>query len=282
MYLTHKSDVFAVHIADKDDETILKELSASEYKMGRTSLRNLLDGKVSEACGFVLDNNDGTLPDEDVATSDVKETGRKLRIENLPTLNVATRGVNNHTEENEMVAQARTSNTRGRRSAPGVEDKEVHTTTRNPRRRATDAKAKAKEPEHISINEWIEKFHDGEFDAEDVETQQAAGWGEWGCIDSALPAKTKRLGRKMMRILNTKRFDPEETYVVFMNKSPDDGPRIDYFEIFDLETNEKLFSVTPRGRGANNVNAMAASHENDFKKPIVHGAWSDVVDYFTK
>jgi hypothetical protein len=52
----------------------------------------------------------------------------------------------------------------------------------------------------ININQWIEKFNNGEYNNPDRSTQCAAGWYDWFCNDSSLAGKTKSLGKKLIAI----------------------------------------------------------------------------------
>lgn len=65
--LAHKNDVFFIDV-DMNSMTldeIIAELDVNGYKMGKTSLRALLNGEVKEARGFVIaETEDAPVPDE--------------------------------------------------------------------------------------------------------------------------------------------------------------------------------------------------------------------------
>ncbi|MNR20663.1 hypothetical protein D3C85_1375180 [compost metagenome] len=64
--LAHKNDVFFIDV-DMESmtlEQVIEELGYSGYKMGKSSLRALLNGEVSEARGFVIaDSEEAPIPD---------------------------------------------------------------------------------------------------------------------------------------------------------------------------------------------------------------------------
>jgi len=133
----------------------------------------------------------------------------------------------------------------------------------------------------ISITTWVGKFLKGEFDAKDRDTQCDAGWYDWFCKDTALAGKTDVLGRKLLQILKSKKFDSDKTYVFFKNNCPMNGKLYDDFRICDLETGKVIYTVIPKnGHRVHNGQADVWGRENDFEGPLVQGTWKDVLRFF--
>ncbi|MFA4971764.1 MAG: hypothetical protein WC683_04075 [bacterium] len=139
----------------------------------------------------------------------------------------------------------------------------------------------------ISLKEWVNRFNRGDYDAPDAHTQMKAGWFDWFCKDSALAAKTQRLGRRVCQIAKSKRFDPEKVYVFFKNNCPVNGSLYDSFSICKLDDQEVLFWITPRnGHTQDCGKALVADlsgSRNRFQtidEEVVKGTWSDVLDFF--
>jgi len=71
-----------------------------------------------------------------------------------------------------------------------------------------------------TIYEWIQKFQKGGFDGEDKEAQTRAGWYDWFCKKESLAGKTKVLGKKLIQIVFSEKFNINKTYVFFKNNCP--------------------------------------------------------------
>ena len=96
----------------------------------------------------------------------------------------------------------------------------------------------------MTIREFQKRFRAGEFDAGDRKTQCAAGWYGWFCKDSALAAKTQRLGKAVCGLTGSKSIDLDKTYVFFKNNCPMSGPTYDDFRICELEGEQNvMFTV---------------------------------------
>lgn len=54
MLLTHTADVFQIEISNMTAAQVCEAIAEEGYKMGSTSLRNLLSGKCKTTCGFEL------------------------------------------------------------------------------------------------------------------------------------------------------------------------------------------------------------------------------------
>ena len=130
----------------------------------------------------------------------------------------------------------------------------------------------------LTITEFQTKFVNGNFDHNDVDIQIEAGWFDWFCKDSSLVTRTKKLGKKVIQIAKSRKFNNDETYVFFKNNCPMSGGTYDSFSICDHETGDVLFWIgSPNSR---NKNYEVFGKENDFNEPLVEGNWKAVKDYF--
>ncbi len=134
----------------------------------------------------------------------------------------------------------------------------------------------------ISIKEWVRKFDNGEFDANDVETQCDAGWYDWFCRDTSLRNKTYKLAPKIKeiaKILGDKFC--EKHYLFFKNNCPMSGSLYDDFRFCSIKTRNVIYTITPSsGFNTDRGEASVWGKSNDFKEPLVTGTWKDVVNYF--
>lgn len=135
----------------------------------------------------------------------------------------------------------------------------------------------------ININQWIEKFNNGEYNNPDRSTQCAAGWYDWFCNDSSLAGKTKSLGKKLIAISKSPKLNYDTSSVFFKNNCPCDGSLYDDFRICSIETGNVLYCITPKcghkvSRGIGNV----WGRENDFKEPLFEGSWTEIKNWFLK
>lgn len=94
----------------------------------------------------------------------------------------------------------------------------------------------------MSINEWMRRFYNGDWDTTDVDVQIEAGWYDWFCKDSSLRNKTLRVGRILCDI-DPAKVNYRTMYVWFKNNCPLNGPLYDDFRFADLETGEVQFTV---------------------------------------
>ena len=95
----------------------------------------------------------------------------------------------------------------------------------------------------MPLNNWIDEFLKGNFDASDVKTQIKAGWYDWFCKDSSLVNKTKKMGNIIKQIRNGGKVNLGSSYVWFKNNCPLNGPLYDDFRIANLVTGEVQFTI---------------------------------------
>ena len=135
----------------------------------------------------------------------------------------------------------------------------------------------------MNIKTFVERFKRGDFNYSSRRIQCEAGWYDWFCNDSALANKTKKLGAKVCKIANSKRFNKETSYVFFKNNCPCVGALYDQFSICDIESCDVLFCAQHLEKGSHGCDkAHWELYDADisFEKPIVSGTWREVEKYF--
>jgi hypothetical protein len=132
-----------------------------------------------------------------------------------------------------------------------------------------------------SIREWIKKFDNYEFHVPGTKVACEAGWYDWFCADSALTAKTKKLGPKVKQLAESPKVDKDKMYVFFKNNCPMMGRLYDDFRFCSIETGDVIYTITPRvGYSSQHGEAEVWGKENDFKEALVSGTWNDVKTFF--
>lgn len=135
----------------------------------------------------------------------------------------------------------------------------------------------------MTLNEFCKRFERGDFDDPFTSVQIEAGWYDWFCRESSLPKKTQTLGRKVVALKDSKRFNNEKVYVFFKNNCPMVGPLYDQFSICDLVSGDVLFCVQHLERGSHGCeHAHWELYDSNvgFSVPVVNGTWRDVMKYF--
>jgi len=134
----------------------------------------------------------------------------------------------------------------------------------------------------IKIADFIKRYRTGEFRSKDVNTQINAGWFDWFCPDAELADRLDTLGKLLVDISDTDKFDVEECYVFFKNNCPAYGDLYDSISIMDGEHGDVIYWVTPASghSGDNKGKAQVFSCNNDFKEPLVNGSLEDVIHFF--
>jgi len=131
---------------------------------------------------------------------------------------------------------------------------------------------------NMNIDTFAERFLRGDFNLNDLQTQIDAGWYDWFCRDTSLAAKTEKLGRKVLQLMESTKIDTEKNYVFFKNNCPMRGGLYDDFRVCDMETGDVIFTVVPRC--THSGKAEVWGRENEFKGPLVQGTWRDVKTFF--
>lgn len=137
--------------------------------------------------------------------------------------------------------------------------------------------------EEMTIREFVKRFANGDFKSKDKATQCEAGWYDWWCSTRALANKTEILGKKVVSIQDSPRFDKDKTYVFFKNNCPCVGKLYDQFSICDLESGDVLFCCQHLERGSHGCERAhweIYARENGFNKPVVSGGWSTCQKWF--
>jgi hypothetical protein len=133
----------------------------------------------------------------------------------------------------------------------------------------------------MNLNEFSTRFISNEFQDSSVKKQIEAGWREWSCENTSLPAKTKKLGNKVIQLMKSHKMNPEKTYVLFKNILPLKGRDYDYINFVDIETDHLLYTIVPSsGHESTKGQAQVWGRENFFQKPLVAGTWKDIKDFF--
>ena len=135
----------------------------------------------------------------------------------------------------------------------------------------------------MSIKTFVERFKRGDFNYSSKITQCEAGWYDWFCKDSALVGKTKKLGVKVCKIENSKRFNKETSYVFFKNNCPFVGALYDQFSICDIESGDVLYCCQHLEKGSHGCDKAhweIYGRDNDFKEPLIEGTWNECKKWF--
>lgn len=77
-YLTHNTEMFQIAIDGIKAEAILEQISDAGFKMGKTSLRYLLNGERDHACGFTLTEEVEEAPVEASVVIKPMRSGSKM------------------------------------------------------------------------------------------------------------------------------------------------------------------------------------------------------------
>ena len=135
----------------------------------------------------------------------------------------------------------------------------------------------------ITINEFCRRFSNGDFNTHLTRVQIEAGWYDWFCRVHSLRQKTAYLGKKVVSIKDSKRFDADKSYVFFKNNCPMVGKLYDQFSICDMESDDVLFCVQHLEKGSHGCDHAhweLYDANVSFKEPVVNGTWREVKKYF--
>lgn len=135
----------------------------------------------------------------------------------------------------------------------------------------------------MTLVEFAERFSACEFKSRDMLTQCIAGWYDWFCDTRSLAAKTEYLGKKVLSILDSKKFDKNKTYVFFKNNCPCVGALYDQFSICDIKSGDVLYCCQHLEKGSHGCDKAhweIYGRENDFKNTLIEGTWSECRKWF--
>ena len=108
-------------------------------------------------------------------------------------------------------------------------------------------------------------------------------WYDWFCSDRALLNKGRSLLTKLNSIAKSTKFDNDKTCVFFKNCCPMHGKLYDQIKIFNIETGDVLFCITPKsGHEFMNGKGDVWGKENDFNEPLFVGSWKEIKEWFLK
>lgn len=134
----------------------------------------------------------------------------------------------------------------------------------------------------MNIKTFAERFVRGDFSSPSRKVQIDAGWYDWWCKDSSLANKTKALGKKVLTIMDSKKFDKTKTYVFFKNNCPCVGALYDHFSICDIETGDVLYCVQHLEKGSHGCEKAhwEIYGEGEWHTPLVNGDWNACKRFF--
>lgn len=135
----------------------------------------------------------------------------------------------------------------------------------------------------MKLTEFAERFSAGEFKSKDLATQCEAGWYDWFCHATSLAAKTEYLGKKVLSILDSKRFDKTKVYVFFKNNCPMVGPLYDQFSICNIETGDVLYCCQHLEKGSHGCDRAhweIWDVRSEKSVLVASGNWNEVKKYF--
>ena len=133
----------------------------------------------------------------------------------------------------------------------------------------------------MNIATFALRFLVGDFANPDRKTQIDAGWYDWFCRDTSLAAKTQKLGKKAIQLMQSEKIDIHKNYVWFKNNCPMSGNLYDDLRIADIETGDVIYTIIPaNGHTFVKGKAEVWGRENNFVQPLVSGTWKDVKTFF--
>lgn len=189
--LIHKETGFTLNVTDMKNADIVEALKEAGHTMGATSLRNLLKGNVTNACGFEMALEDGDI--------EVKAASEPEVVEEVQEAALAV--------------------------AEPEFDPEVKPVEAKPVSKRAEKKAKVKEVEEES-NEPAEPVYDEVVNIptflDTAKRGGVFGWISYECKDTALAAKTTRMARKLGRIAASEKLADEQMTVGLINRDGND------------------------------------------------------------
>jgi len=129
-----------------------------------------------------------------------------------------------------------------------------------------------------TVTSFITNFVNGNYDASDINTQIKAGWFDWFCEDSSLAKRLTKLGKKVIQISKSNKFNNDTHYVFFKNNCPCSGGTYDSFSICDMEGGNVQFNVAAPHN--DNKKWEVYGRLNDFEDALFEGSWLEVKKWF--
>ena len=125
----------------------------------------------------------------------------------------------------------------------------------------------------IPLNEWYEKFSNGDFDSSSLDVQLEAGWYDWFCKDNQLVNKTRSLGKKVVWMVDNiidKKYLPY-IYCFFKNNCPIGYSLYDDFRLvcFGRSSNCCCFTIIPSCPSDEGKRSEVWSVSNNFSEPFI-------------
>lgn len=141
------------------------------------------------------------------------------------------------------------------------------------------------EMKEMTLNEFKERFLNGEFKSISRYVQIDAGWYDWFCKDTSLAGKTAKLAPKVLDVMQSNKVDNDKSYVFFKNNCPVVGKLYDQFSICDIETGDVLFCCQHLEKGSHGCGKAhweIYAREAGFEEPVVQGTWKECLKWFVK
>lgn len=119
-----------------------------------------------------------------------------------------------------------------------------------------------------SVREWIVRFQNNEFEANDFRTQVDAGWYDWFCKTESLRNKTYKMGKIVKQVKDGGKVDLDKNYVWFKNNCPCVGPLYDDFRFANLETDDVQLTIAIDDKRSEHKYEVWG-RKNNFDGPII-------------
>ena len=121
-----------------------------------------------------------------------------------------------------------------------------------------------------TLTQQLAAFKNGQFMDSDGETDtDCFTFFDWFCKDKALKGKAEKLFPMVERFVKKRNIDTDKVYVFFKNNCPVFGPLYDDFRIVDRETENVIYTVTPKS--GHTGTAEVWGRENNFQQAIAVG-----------
>lgn len=120
---------------------------------------------------------------------------------------------------------------------------------------------------NTTLTKQLEAFNQGIImDSDGAEDTGCYNFFDWFCKEKSLEAKSKKLFRAVKRWVKEMNIDTDKVYVTFKNNCPMFGPLYDDFRICDIETDNVIWTVTPKS--GHSGQAEAWGRVNGFQGPF--------------